>query len=46
MCIRDRYVAILTGDGQSVTAGPLSITKKAMAPPVRGHNSVVVFALP
>ena len=41
-----QYVAILTGDGQSVTAGPLSITKKAMAPPVRGHNSVVVFALP
>ena len=41
-----QYVAILTGDGQSVTAGPLSITKKAMAAPVRGHNSVVVFALP
>ena len=28
------------------TAGPLSITKKSMATPVRGHNSVVVFALP
>jgi alcohol dehydrogenase (cytochrome c) len=41
-----QYVAILTGDGQSVTAGPLSITKKSMATPVRGHNSVVVFALP
>jgi alcohol dehydrogenase (cytochrome c) len=41
-----QYVAILTGDGQSVTAGPLSITRKSMAPPVRGHNSVVVFALP
>jgi alcohol dehydrogenase (cytochrome c) len=41
-----QYVAILTGEGQSVTAGPLSLTKKAMAPPVRGHNSVVVFALP
>ena len=41
-----QYVAILTGDGQSVTAGPLCVTKKAMAPPVRGHNSVVVFALP
>jgi len=41
-----QYVAILTGDGQSVTAGPLSITKKSMAPAVRGHNSVVVFALP
>jgi alcohol dehydrogenase (cytochrome c) len=41
-----QYVAILTGDGQSVTAGPLGLTKKAMAAPVRGHNSVVVFALP
>ena len=41
-----QYVAILTGDGQSVTAGPLSITKTKMAAPVRGHNSVVVFALP
>lgn len=41
-----QYVAVLTGDGQSVTAGPLGITKKSMATPVRGHNSVVVFALP
>ena len=41
-----QYVAILTGDGQSVTAGPLGLTKKSMAAPVRGHNSVVVFALP
>jgi alcohol dehydrogenase (cytochrome c) len=41
-----QYVAILTGEGQSVSAGPLSITRKSMAPPVRGHNSVVVFALP
>jgi len=41
-----QYVAILTGEGQSVTRGPLSITKKSMAPPVLGHNSVVVFALP
>ncbi len=41
-----QYVAILTGDGQSVTAGPLSVTKKSMAAPVRGHNSIVVFALP
>ena len=29
-----QYVAILTGDGQSVTAGPLGLTKKAMATPV------------
>ena len=41
-----QYVAILTGDGQSVTAGPLRVTKKSMPAPVRGHNSVVVFALP
>ncbi len=41
-----QYVAILTGDGQSVTAGPLGLTKKSMATPVRGHNSIVVFALP
>jgi alcohol dehydrogenase (cytochrome c) len=41
-----QYVAILTGEGQSVTRGPLSITKKSMARPVLGHNSVVVFALP
>jgi alcohol dehydrogenase (cytochrome c) len=41
-----QYVAILTGDGQSVTAGPLGVTKGSMAPAVRGHNSVVVFALP
>jgi alcohol dehydrogenase (cytochrome c) len=41
-----QYVAILTGDGQSVTAGPLSVTKESMPAPVRGHNSVVVFALP
>jgi hypothetical protein len=29
-----------------VTAGPVNLTKKSMAPAVRGHNSVVVFALP
>ena len=41
-----QYVAILTGEGQSVTAGPLGLTRKSMPPAVRGHNSVVVFALP
>lgn len=41
-----QYVAILTGEGQSVTRGPLGLAKKSMARPVRGHNSVVVFALP
>lgn len=38
-----QYVAVLTGDGQSGTAGPLGITKM---PAVRGHNAVYVFALP
>lgn len=38
-----QYVAILTGDGQSGTAGPIGITKM---PAVRGHNAVYVFALP
>jgi len=41
-----QYVMINTGEGQSVTAGPLSITGNSMPKPVRGHNSVVVFALP
>jgi alcohol dehydrogenase (cytochrome c) len=41
-----QYVMINTGEGQSVTAGPLSITGKTMPKAVRGHNSVVVFALP
>jgi alcohol dehydrogenase (cytochrome c) len=41
-----QYVMINTGEGQSVTAGPLSITGNTMAKAVRGHNSVVVFALP
>ncbi len=38
-----QYVAILTGDGQSGTAGPIGITK---TPAVRGHNAIYVFALP
>ncbi len=38
-----QYVAILTGDGQSGTAGPLGLTK---TPTVRGHNAVYVFGLP
>lgn len=41
-----QYVAVLTGDGQSVTSGPLGVARKSMPAPVRGHNSVVVFALP
>jgi alcohol dehydrogenase (cytochrome c) len=41
-----QYVMIFTGEGQSVTAGPMQLTMKTMPKPVRGHNSVVVFALP
>jgi alcohol dehydrogenase (cytochrome c) len=41
-----QYVMINTGEGQSVTAGPLSVAKGTMPKAVRGHNSVVVFALP
>lgn len=38
-----QYVAFLTGDGQSGTAGPIGLTK---TPTVRGHNAIYVFALP
>ena len=41
-----QYVMVHTGGGQSVTAGPLSLTDKAMAPAVTGHNAIYVFALP
>jgi alcohol dehydrogenase (cytochrome c) len=41
-----QYVLVNTGEGQSVTAGPLNLTKAAMPKAIRGHNSVVVFALP
>jgi hypothetical protein len=39
-------VMVFTGEGQSVTAGPLSITKDSMAPAVHGHNAIYAFALP
>jgi hypothetical protein len=39
-------VRIFTGEGQSVSSGPLSLTQKSMAKAVRGHNSIYVFALP
>lgn len=39
-----QYVAVLTGDGQSGSAGPLQNTPSVK--PVRGHNAVYVFALP
>lgn len=41
-----QYVLINTGEGQSVTSGPLNLTKDAMPKPIRGHNSIVVYALP
>lgn len=41
-----QYVMIFTGEGQSVTAGPMQLTQSTMPKAVRGHNSVVVFALP
>ena len=41
-----QYVMVFTGEGQSVTAGPLGLTKGSMPSAVRGHNSIFVFALP
>jgi len=41
-----QYLLVNTGEGQSVTSGPLNLTKEAMPKAIRGHNSVVVFALP
>jgi len=40
-----QYVAVMTGDGQSGTAGPLALVCNAVKP-VRGHNAIYVFALP
>jgi alcohol dehydrogenase (cytochrome c) len=41
-----QYVMVFTGEGQSVTAGPLGLTKDTMPPAVRRHNSIFAFALP
>jgi alcohol dehydrogenase (cytochrome c) len=41
-----QYVMVFTGEGQSVSAGPLSLVQKSMPKAVRGHNSIFVFALP
>ena len=41
-----QYVMVFTGEGQSVTAGPLNLTKSSMPKAVRGHNSIFAFALP
>ncbi len=39
-----QYVAVITGDGQSGSAGPLGMAKATKT--VRGHNAVYVFTLP
>jgi hypothetical protein len=41
-----QYVMVFTGEGQSVMAGPLGLTKHSRPPAVRGHNSIFAFALP
>jgi outer membrane protein assembly factor BamB len=41
-----QYVMVFTGEGQSVTAGPLSLMKDYMPPAVHGHNAIYFFALP
>jgi alcohol dehydrogenase (cytochrome c) len=41
-----QYVMVFTGEGQSVTAGPLGLTRTSMPKAVRGHNSIFVFTLP
>ena len=39
-----QYIAVMTGDGQSGTAGVLVNVREMKA--VRGHNAIYVFALP
>ena len=39
-----QYVAVMTGDGQSGSAGPLRMAPNFKPP--RGHNAIYVFALP
>jgi len=41
-----QYVMVFTGEGQSVTAGPLSLMKDYMPPAVHGHNAIYAFTLP
>ena len=41
-----QYVMVFTGEGQSVSAGPLGLTRNSMPKAIRGHNSIFVFALP
>ena len=39
-----QYVAVMTGDGQSGSAGPLAMAKTVKT--VRGQNAIYVFTLP
>lgn len=41
-----QYVMVFTGEGQSVTAGPLGLTRTSMPAAVRGHNAIFTFTLP
>ena len=41
-----QYVMVFTGEGRSATSGPLRVAADHMPEPVRGHNSIYVFALP
>ncbi len=39
-----QYIAVMTGDGQSGSGGPLGMAKTIKT--VRGHNAIYVFTLP
>jgi alcohol dehydrogenase (cytochrome c) len=41
-----QYVMIFTGEGQSLTTGPLRVTGKLMPPADRTASGIYVFALP
>ena len=41
-----QYVMVYTGEGRSATSGPLRVAADSMPEPVRGHNTIYVFALP
>jgi len=41
-----QYVMVFTGEGQSLSSGPLRLMQKSMPKPVHGHNAIYVFALP
>ena len=41
-----QYVMVFTGEGQSLTANVLALTKDVMPAPVRNSSGIYVFALP